>query len=252
MTFSHTSIRVNFCLSTFSASLDTTGSDRAPSVASNQSSSSTSQSSTPLPVQENGERFTIEDREVFSITNGHDYVNIRKAVKKIFKPAPEIKDDSDQLVLKVDSSKENGVCITMVPNGNISNSNPKSKPMPQPRNSKAIGTPESSPKLTEQSHISNGAQSEDNVHLNVDSRDKSDSPQCSPGHSPMNGASKSSKPRPSVPVRTVSLPMQITPTHNGQVLSTFKPKDSRNQLENASRPTANSRLAKVSEIIDKV
>ena len=207
----------------YSASLEnTTGSDRAPSVASTQSSSSASQSSTPLPgmtplSMENGDKLTLEDKEIISITNGHDYANVNIVGKSGTQDqqasnqnSDHFHEDTDHLVLKVDTSSENGLCISMV------------------------GT----------SHSESGNDQCRNFGING----KSENNIGSPSHQKVvQSVSKKSptksKARPMIPIRTVSLPGEAE-GQNIPVMSTFKPKETKTQQS--------ARLTKVSTVRDKV
>ena len=201
----------------FPASLEnTTGSDRAPSVTSSQSSSSASQSSTPFPGMtplslENGDKLTLEDKEIISITNGHDYANVNIVGKSGTQHqqanshySDHFQEDTDHLVLKVDTSSENGLCISMVGTSHSESGNDQCR------------------------------KSENNI--------------SSPSHQKVvqNISKKSptkSKVRPMIPIRTVSLPGEAE-AQNTPVMSTFKPKETKTQQS--------TRLTKVSTVRDKV
>ena len=207
----------------YSASLEnTTGSDRAPSVASTQSSSSASQSSTPLPgmtplSMENGDKLTLEDKEIISITNGHDYANVNIVGKSGTQDqqasnqnSDHFHEDTDHLVLKVDTSSENGLCISMVGTSHSESGND------QCRNFGINGKSENNI----------GSSSHQKVFQNVSKKSPS-----------------KSKARPMIPIRTVSLPGEAE-GQNIPVMSTFKPKETKTQQS--------ARLTKVSTVRDKV
>ena len=180
---------------------------------------------TPNLNSENGEKFSVEDKEIISITNGHDYANVNIIGKSAVQHQITTKyhgdhfhDDSDHLVLKVDTSSENGLCISMVG-----------------------GKPESE----QRGKIENSRKTQENTVGSF-------SPQ-KVIHSKMKSPIKS-KARPMIPVRTVSLPGEAD-VQNVQVMSTFKPKESKalnDNLNSARVQSQNTRLGKVSAVRDKV
>ena len=171
---------------------------------------------------ENGEKFTVEDKEIISITNGHDYANVsivgnsavqHQIVNK--HNGDHFHDDTDHLVLKVDTSGENGLCISMV------GSKPESE-------------------QCKKFEIS-GRSQERNI-LGSSSPQKVIQSKKSP---------TKSKARPMIPIRTVSLPGEPE-VQNVQVMSTFKPKESKALSDNLRGQPQNTRLGKVSIVRDKV
>ena len=171
---------------------------------------------TPVSM-ENGDKLTLEDKEIISITKGHDYANVNIVGKSgtqdqqaSNQSSDNFHEDTDHLVLKVDTASENGLCISMV------------------------GT----------SHSDTGNDQCRNFGIN----DKSENNIGSPSHQKVvQNVSKisptKSKARPMIPIRTVSLPGEAE-GQNIPVMSTFKPKETKTQQS--------ARLTKVSTVRDKV